>query len=524
MAFREVTMLEVKEVLRLWLRGRPKKVIARQVGLDVKTVRRYVEAAEGCGVAPESGEAGLNEGVLAAVLSKVQGQEVGRPRGEGWELCETHREVIQKYLESKVRPSKIRKLLVRRGVTVPSATLYRYVTSELGFGRRGASILVADCGPAEELQVDTGVMGLLEPDSSGKRRRLLVWIFTAVLSRHRFVYPVFRETTQTAIEACEAAWVYYGGIFRTLIPDNTKTIVQEPDPLEPKLNPTFLEYAQARGFAIDTARVKKPKDKARVEKSVRDIRDDWFAGEKLHSLEESQESARSWSFDEYGMRRHTRTQRMPREYFETVERPALLPLPTEPYDIPLWSDPKIARDGHAQVAKALYSLPHRYVGRTLKARADKNTVRFYLQGQLIKVHPRMAPGGRSTDRQDLPQEKTAYALRDVNYLASEAKKHGVDVGLFALALLKTDLPWTRMRKVYALLGLVKRFGEERVNQACATALKADMLSIRRLQRMIEVATPAPHPRPRQNVIPIARYLRDPKQYALPLGTKKGEDS
>jgi transposase len=61
---------------------------------------------------------------------------------------------------------------------------------------------------------------------SVERRRLLVWIFTAVLSRHRFVYPVFRETTQTAIEACEEAWVYYGGIFRTLIPDNTKTIVQ----------------------------------------------------------------------------------------------------------------------------------------------------------------------------------------------------------------------------------------------------------------------------------------------------------
>jgi len=222
------------------------------------------------------------------------------------------------------------------------------------------------------------------------------------------------------------------------------------------------------------------------------------------------------------MRRHTRTQRMPREYFEVVERPALILLPTEPYDIPFWSEPKVARDCHAQVAKALYSLPHRYIGRTFKARADKHTVRFYLQGQLAKVHPRMSPGGRSTDPQDLPREKTAYALRDVNYLASVAKKHGEDVGLFAAALLKTDLPWTRMRKVYALLGLVKRFGEERVNQACATALRADMLSVKRLQRMIEVAAPAPQALPRQNVIPIARYLRDPKQYALPLGEKKGD--
>jgi transposase len=310
LVFREVTMLEVKEVLRLWRWGRAKKAIARQLGVDVKTVRRYVKVAEGSGLGREAGEAALNDEAAAAVLNQVQGQEVGRPRGEGWELCESHREVIRQYLGSRVRPSKIRKLLSRRGIRIPSATLYRYVTSELGFGRRGATVLVADCGPGEEIQVDTGVMGLLAPDSLGRRRRLLAWIFTAVLSRHRFVYPVFRETTETAIEACEAAWEYYGGVFKVLIPDNTKTIVQKADPLEPKLNLGFLEYAQSRHFAIDPTRVAKPRDKARVEKSVRDVRDDWFSGEDLHSLEEARESARKWSLEEYGMRRHTRTQRM----------------------------------------------------------------------------------------------------------------------------------------------------------------------------------------------------------------------
>jgi transposase len=102
----------------------------------------------------------------------------------------------------------------------------------------------------------------LAPDACGRRRRFRAWIFTAVLSRYRFVYPVFRETTETAIEACEAAWAFFQGVFRVLIPDNTKAIVQRADPLEPLLNPTFLEYAQARGFVIDPTRVRRARDKA----------------------------------------------------------------------------------------------------------------------------------------------------------------------------------------------------------------------------------------------------------------------
>ena len=79
--------------------------------------------------------------------------------------------------------------------------------------------MVADCGPGEEVQIDTGWMTLLAPDTTGRRRRFRAWIFTSVLSRYRFVYPCFRETTAGAIEACEVAWGFFGGIFKVLIPD-----------------------------------------------------------------------------------------------------------------------------------------------------------------------------------------------------------------------------------------------------------------------------------------------------------------
>lgn len=521
MAYREVRMLEVKEVLRLWLGSVPKKRIAVQLGLDVKTVRRYIGAAWTAGLRREMSAEVLDDTLLATVVSTVQ-PGTGRPHGDGWAECAAHRAVIEEHLQAGRRLSKIRKLLGRQGVVVSYATLRRFAIAELSFGRATPTIPVADCDPGEEVQLDTGWMTHLAADPTGRRRRFRAWIFTAVLSRHRFVYPVLRETTETAIEACEAAWAFFQGIFRVLIPDNTKAIVQQADPLEPHLNQTFLEYAQARGFVIDPARVRRARDKARVERAVPGVRDDCFAGEVLADLEAARAHARQWCLEEYGLRRHSRTRQRPREHFEQVEHPRLRPAPIEAYDIPLWCEPKVAPDQHAQVARALYSLPAAYVGKMLRARADRSTVRFYDGATCVKVHPRLPPGGRALDRADFPAEKTIYALRDVESLARQAERHGAAVGQFARALLAGELPWTRMRQVYALLGLVRRYGDTRVNEACITALAAEMLSIRRLARLLELAAPVP-PTPPARVLPLARYLRPAAHYALPRPRREEGD-
>ena len=213
MPYREVTMLEIKETLRLWLAGLGKKPIARQLGLDPKTVRRYLRAGADCGLAQEQGPGALTEERLVAVLAALT-PTPQRPHGDTWALCQKHRTFLAALLEKRVRLTKVRKLLRRRhDVVVPYATLHRFAVTELGFGRRATTIPVADCEPGQEVQLDTGWVGWLEPDAAGKRRRLRAWIFTAVRSRYRFVYPCFQETTATAIEACEAAWEFYGGVF-----------------------------------------------------------------------------------------------------------------------------------------------------------------------------------------------------------------------------------------------------------------------------------------------------------------------
>ncbi len=516
MAYREVTVEEIKEVLRRWLSGEAIRSICRQGVADRKTARRYVGAARECGLDRGDAAPALSEELLCAVVARLQPVRA-RVHGSGWERCTAERDFIAQRLKGGLRLTKIRRLLRRRGVDIPYATLWRFASGELGFGQTRATMPVADCGPGEEVQVDTGWMILLKPDLAGRRRRFRAWIFTAVRSRYRFVYPVFGETTQTAIEACEAAWGFFGGVFKVLIPDNTKAIVQKADPLSPKITLGFLEYAQARGFVVDTTRVRAPRDKARVERAVVDVRHDCFGGEELLDLEHARQHARDWCALEYGMRRHSTTQRIPREHFEAEERAALLPAPTEPYDVPLWCQPKVHRDQHAAVAKGLYSLPRRFRGRTLRARADRSTVRFYDGATVVKAHPRVAAGKRSTDPTDFPPEKAAYALRDLDFLKRRAAEYGDAVGRYAVALLDSPLPWTRMRTVYALLGLAKRYGPTRLNEACATALDVDMIDVYRLRRLLERA-PAASTSAAPRTLPAARFLRPAKQFALPFPT------
>jgi hypothetical protein len=117
-------------------------------------------------------------------------------------------------------------------------------------------------------------------------------------------------------------------------------------------------------------------------------------------------------------------------------------------------------------------------------------------------------------------------MRNVEALQRQADTVGEVVGRYAAALLDSPLPWTRMRRVYALLGLVRRYGATRVTEVCTIALGADMLDVHRVKRMLEQGVPPPPPAPPARVIPLARYLRPATQYKLPLfgAASEGEES
>ena len=181
--YREVTMIELKEVLHLWREGVRTKRVAAQLGLDPKTVRRYLRAADAAGLRADGGA--ISDDQLRDVLLALH-PTGGRPRGDGWTRCGEQREAIRRWLADGLRLTKIRKLLARQGVLIAYPTLYRFAVLELQFGRTATTIPVLDGEPGHELQVDTGWVGWLTLPQMGKRRRFRAWIFTAVRSRHRF--------------------------------------------------------------------------------------------------------------------------------------------------------------------------------------------------------------------------------------------------------------------------------------------------------------------------------------------------
>jgi hypothetical protein len=256
------------------------------------------------------------------------------------------------------------------------------------------------------------------------------------------------------------------------------------------------------------------RSKPRVERTVPYVRNNFFAGETFTGLADCRARADRWCTETAGMRVHGTTQCRPIESFRTEELPRLLCLPGLPFDVPRWSEPKVHRDFHVEVDKAIYSAPHRLIGQRVKARRDSTTVKLYFRGELVKVHPRKSPGQRHTDLADLPTGTEIYATRDLDRLRRMAADHGEAIGIYASALLDTPLPWTKMRQVYRLLGLVKKWGPARVEQACQRALDAEAVDVNLVSRMLERGREGTEVDTRPEPVVIqGRFARDASEFA-----------
>jgi transposase len=526
MAFREVAVTEIREVLRAWLSGAGLRRVAEQAGVDRKTARRYVQAAAEAGLARDGGTGQLTDELVGQVAEAVRPV---RPGGHGrpWDQLEACQEEVAGQVKAGLSVVKIGVLLERQGVVVPYRTLHRFCVERCGFGRTTATVRVADGEPGAECQVDFGYLGMLADPVSGRQRKVHALIFTACYSRHMFVWLSFTQTLAALVAGCEAAWVFFGGVFKVLVPDNASAIVADADAVNPRFTAGWLDYAQHCGFATDAARVRSPKDKPRVERAVQYVRGNFFAGEHFAGLSDAQARAEAWCQQVAGMRIHGTIAARPAEVFAEHEAAVLLPL-SLPYDVPVFTRVKVHRDFHVEIGRALYSAPKEYLGCHLDARADSALVKLFHHGQLVKAHPRQQPGRRVTDPGDLPVEKTTYAMRDVASLAAAARRHGDAVGVYAERLLDTDLPWTKMRQVYRLLGLARRYGPGPVDIACQRALDLDVVNVTKIASMLEKATETTPVPPRPPAAGTARFARDPAEYRpvqltlIPGGKKAGQ--
>ena len=291
--FREVAVIEIREVLRCWLGGVGLRTAAERAGVDRKTARRYVEAAVAAGLTREGGEAQLTDELLGAVVTVVRpARRAGH--GQAWETLLAEEPRIREWIKADLQLTNIHGKLARLGVTVPYRTLHRFAVERCGFGRRQPTLRVADGEPGVECQLDFGRLGLVPDPDAGRRRVAHALIFTAVYSRHMFVWLSFSQTLPAVIAGCEAAWGWFGGVFRLLIPDNLSPVITDAEPVNPTFTLGWLDYAQSRGFYTDPARVRHPRDKPRVERVVPYVRENFFRGEDFVDLTDAQRRVEAW--------------------------------------------------------------------------------------------------------------------------------------------------------------------------------------------------------------------------------------
>jgi len=206
--------------------------------------------------------------------------------------------------------------------------------------------------------------------------------------------------------------------------------------------------------------------------------------------------------------------------FERDERAALAPLPATAFERPTWAEAKVHPDHHIVFARSYYSLPTRFVGKSVWVRATTRLVEIYLDGELIKTHPRATRrGSQVTDPTDYPDAARAHLMAHPQYCRKQAAKLGEHVGRMVDQIL-SDHAIRNLRKAQAILRLADKYGAERMEQACRYLLHFDTTEIRRLKRVLEAGVPSlwtcPEPTPTVTLSQQAMsFLHPPQSFTAP---------
>jgi hypothetical protein len=458
MARRTFEVIDVTEILMHWHAGRSKNEMAESLGVDRKTLRKYIAPAEAAGIVP-GGPAMSAEEWAELVRGWFPQLADTRLRQVTWPAIGEHHEFITGQLKAGVRMSTIhQRLRDEHGLAVSVQSFRRYVAANVPEEIRRSQVVVWNPRPAEageQAQIDYGQLGRWLDPVSGKLRT--VWAFVMVLacSRHMFVRPVLKMDQRAWTECHVAAFEFFGGVPARLTPDNLKTGVDKPDLYDPKLNRSYAELAAHYGAA-------------------------------------------------------------PAAVFDAVEKDALRPLPAEPFVLATWATAKIGPDIHAQVDRVLYSVPWRHIGKTADVRLTATMVQFFIGGQLVKTHPRKIRG-KQTDFADYPPEKIAFHMRTPAWCRRQAKGIGPACEQVISELLAENALY-RLRSAQGVIGLADKHDPGRLEAACAKAITAGDPSYRTVKGILAAGAERDQLPAAAGDGGAAAFLRGPASFAnvIPL--------
>ncbi len=391
MAFREISTMDVWEVLRRWHDRHSISKIAQALGYDRKTVRRYIHFAVRKGLSLDS-PLPAREDVLC-LLGEMDGCGGRTPGAQT--LLEQYREELETLVGDRDLPVTPKDafdiLLERHGLRgrVSYSSFKRFALAhQITPGGRTTTCRI-EVEPGTEIQIDYCRIGLWYDRLREHRRVLYAFIGTLSHSRHKYIELVFTQDQKSFASSHARMFEYFGGVPKRIVLDNLKAGVIKPDLYDPRLNRSYQELAEHYDIFVDPARIKAPKDKGKVERDVRTVRQ---AVRKIMvlnptaSLGELNGLASHWCRDEYGQRKHGTTREQPFVVFCEKERPALKALPQQAFEPVEWKIATVHADHYIQYNGKAYSVPHPYVGRKVWVRASEHLLKVFYNEELVAQH------------------------------------------------------------------------------------------------------------------------------------------
>jgi transposase len=499
-------MRKVKEVLRLrWANGFSDRQIAHSCGIARSTVAEYLRRAEAAGLTWPLPE-GLDEASLEQRLFAPSGALPAEPRPVPvW--ADIHREMKRKGVTLFLLWQEYKEIHPEGYQYRQFCCRYRDWQDKLDI------VLRQEHRAGEKLFVDYA--GQTVPMIDRTTGEVVpVQLFVAVLGASNYTYAE-ATWTQRLPDWCAShvrAFTFIDGCPEILVPDNLKSGVNKAHRYDPDLNKTYQDLSVHYGVAIVPARSQKPRDKAKVEQGVL-LAERWILARlrnhRFFCLAELNAQIRSL-LQELNHRPFQKLSGSRRSHYEQIDRPALKPLPLEPYRYAEWLKGRVAPNSHVQVEHHHYSAPYTLVKRQLDARLSANTVELFHKGTRVASHRRSDhKGGYTTLRTHLPKSHQAYLDWTPQRFVRWAQKTGLATATVIEEILASrPFPQQGYNACYGVMRLGKHFGEQRLEAACARALALGTASYRSIEsilkkgldrRALPEPTPAQEPVHHENV-------------------------
>jgi transposase len=473
--------MDIRELLIHLRTQTSDRQIASDLRLNRRTVRRYRGWAQ---------EQGLLSGELPAVEELQARLAVTLPERippQNRSALEPYREQIEQWRKAQVEIAAMRQRLMERGYTGSYASVWRFVR-RLADEQEGQTYLRVETEPGEEAQVDFGYAGRMLDPQSGKLRKAWAFVMTLSWSRHQYVEFVWDQKIETWLRCHRHAFEFFGRVPRRVRIDNLKAAILKAVFDDPQVQYAYRECAEHYGFLIAPCRVATPQHKGKVEQGgVHYVCRNFLGGRTPTLLAQANREVRVWCHTTAGLRIHGTTREKPLERFEQVEKAVMLALPESAYDLVVWKQAKVYRDGYVTFDQAYYSVPHRLYprpGRVWICAGSRQVRLFDPQYQLVATHERaQKPGQRLTQLNHLPPHKVPGLIQSEASLREDAQA----VGPAAAELVEcwlTDPVLYRLPTAGRLLRLQERFGADRLEAACRRALAFGDPSYKTVKRIL----------------------------------------